>query len=337
MRAWIKTDATISGGNSGGTAVDDDGKLVGIPTQAAAGTGVTPVDARPVLDTNRDGRVDQRDTPMAIGGFINGLRPINLAIPLLEEAGMRVDRQHSHRDQEIAPPATRPPQRYERRRRSQPEFSELLFSLRVTEDSRPIHPTTRIPSGVDEVFASFEYDEMDPGTPWSVVWMSQGKIIIEKEDRWDDEREGRKTVKISNRKGLPDGEYHLVLGIGGKVALEGKMMVGTPTDETDAEVSGMMVDADSDRPVRDGLVIVLKPNAEMREFLRTRDRDLIFSSAETGHDGSFTFKDQLPKGYSYSLVAVAPGYEPVTVEGALRVGETAPEHANIGSIPMERI
>ena len=82
-RAWIKTDATIAGGNSGGTAVNQHGRLIGIPTQAAAGSGVTPVDARPVLDTNKDGRIDQRDTPMAIGGFINGLRPLNLAIDLL--------------------------------------------------------------------------------------------------------------------------------------------------------------------------------------------------------------------------------------------------------------
>nr|BAG55465.1 putative peptidase [uncultured bacterium] len=37
-RAWIKTDATIAGGNSGGTAVSQHGYLVGIPTQAAAGT-----------------------------------------------------------------------------------------------------------------------------------------------------------------------------------------------------------------------------------------------------------------------------------------------------------
>ncbi len=87
-RAWIKTDATIAGGNSGGTAVNAHGQLVGIPTQAAAGAGITPVDARPVVDTNRDGRVDQRDTPMTIGGFINGLRPVNLAKPLLEKIGM---------------------------------------------------------------------------------------------------------------------------------------------------------------------------------------------------------------------------------------------------------
>jgi len=34
-RAWIKTATTIAGGNSGGTAVNDDGELVGVPTQLA--------------------------------------------------------------------------------------------------------------------------------------------------------------------------------------------------------------------------------------------------------------------------------------------------------------
>jgi len=89
-RAWIKTDATIAGGNSGGTAVNEAGQLVGIPTQAAAGSGITPVDARPVVDTTGDGKVDHRDTPMAIGGFINGLRPVNLAKPLLAKVGVQV-------------------------------------------------------------------------------------------------------------------------------------------------------------------------------------------------------------------------------------------------------
>jgi S1-C subfamily serine protease len=56
-RFWIKTDASIAHGNSGGTAVDDDGFLVGIPTAVAAPSGesrvglVRPVElARPIID-----------------------------------------------------------------------------------------------------------------------------------------------------------------------------------------------------------------------------------------------------------------------------------------------
>ncbi|HSJ57831.1 MAG TPA: trypsin-like peptidase domain-containing protein, partial [Anaerolineae bacterium] len=56
-RAWIKTDTTIAGGNSGGTSVDQNGLLVGVPTQAGSGSSGSTVDCRPVADTNRDGRV----------------------------------------------------------------------------------------------------------------------------------------------------------------------------------------------------------------------------------------------------------------------------------------
>ena len=335
-RGWIKTDATIAGGNSGGSAVGQTGLLVGIPTQAAAGSGITPVDARPVLDTNRDGRVDKRDTPMAIGGFINGLRPINLAIPLLEEAGMDVAAARAtNRGTSILPgravgsgPAMP---------KAQPKFTDLLFSGRITSDGRSIHPTTRLPSGLDTVYATFEHAGIERGTPWSVVWMSDGEVIIEQKDIWDEDAYGRKAVKVSNRKGLPDGEYHLVLGIGGSVALEGKVMVGTPVDETDSEVSGRVIDARSGNGVDEALVIVLHPNASLQRFMRERSNNDIFTSTQTDANGQFKFPKQLPKGHAYSLIAAAHGFEPIAVEGALRVSEGAPEHADIGELPMERL
>lgn len=86
-RAWIKTNATIAGGNSGGTAVDEEGRLVGVPTRAGPGgeTGAY-VDCRPLADTNGDGEIDDDDTCVPIGGFINALRPINVAKPLINAA-----------------------------------------------------------------------------------------------------------------------------------------------------------------------------------------------------------------------------------------------------------
>ena len=85
-RGWIKTSATIAGGNSGGTGVDDTGKLIGIPTRGGAGETNDIVDCRPVTDTNGDGSVDNTDTCVPIGGFINSLRPVNVAATVIEKA-----------------------------------------------------------------------------------------------------------------------------------------------------------------------------------------------------------------------------------------------------------
>ena len=86
-RAWIKTSASISGGNSGGTAIDDQGNLIGVPTQSGSGSGSSPdLDCRPENDTNGDGVIDDKDVCVPIGGFINALRPVNLAKPLITQA-----------------------------------------------------------------------------------------------------------------------------------------------------------------------------------------------------------------------------------------------------------
>ena len=68
--AWITTDAVMSGGSSGGTAINDAGELVGIPTQGSE------LDCRPG-DTNRDGVVDVNDIGcIRTGGSLGQLRPI---------------------------------------------------------------------------------------------------------------------------------------------------------------------------------------------------------------------------------------------------------------------
>ncbi|GIW04395.1 MAG: hypothetical protein KatS3mg059_1015 [Thermomicrobiales bacterium] len=75
--AWIDSDATVSGGSSGGTAVNDAGQLIGIPTLA------TELDCRPG-DTNGDGVIDEADAGcIPIGDSFLRMRPVNLAKPLL--------------------------------------------------------------------------------------------------------------------------------------------------------------------------------------------------------------------------------------------------------------
>jgi S1-C subfamily serine protease len=85
-RAYIKTSATIAGGNSGGLVVDGQGHMIAIPTQLGSGSDVQYVDCRVIADTNRDGEVNSLDSCVPTGGFINALRPIKLAVPLIEAA-----------------------------------------------------------------------------------------------------------------------------------------------------------------------------------------------------------------------------------------------------------
>ncbi len=85
-RAFIKTSATIAGGNSGGLASNAQGELIGVPTQLGYGGDDQYVDCRVLADTNRDGYVDDSDNCIPTGGFINALRPLELALPLIEAA-----------------------------------------------------------------------------------------------------------------------------------------------------------------------------------------------------------------------------------------------------------
>lgn len=85
-RGFIKTSATIAGGNSGGMATNSNNELIGVPTQVGYGGEGEIVDCRALADTNGDGITDNRDSCIPTGGFINALRPVKLAVPLIEAA-----------------------------------------------------------------------------------------------------------------------------------------------------------------------------------------------------------------------------------------------------------
>ncbi|MEJ5200720.1 MAG: serine protease [Anaerolineales bacterium] len=85
-RSFIKTSATIAGGNSGGMATNSHNELIGVPTQVGYGGEGDIVDCRALADTNGDGLINTLDSCIPTGGFINALRPIKLAMPLIEAA-----------------------------------------------------------------------------------------------------------------------------------------------------------------------------------------------------------------------------------------------------------
>lgn len=219
-RAWIKTDATIAGGNSGGMAVNMAGQLIGVPTRASAGdTEGDIVDCRPVVDTNRDGVIDDYDTCVPIGGFINGLRPVNLAVSLIEAA-------ESGQQYVTAPAAPVPSGGYDL---SETSFNNLVFSDGVTEDDRPKDLWYALPAGSAQLCAFWDYEGMTDGMSWSAYWFVDGEIdegASYLDETWAGSDTGNWWVCVTSQDSLGDGLYELVLEVEGESMLTDSIFVG---------------------------------------------------------------------------------------------------------------
>ena len=207
-RAWIKTDATIAGGNSGGLAVDANGKLVGVPTIVGSGAGQATVDCRYLTDTNRDGTIDDADTCVTVGGFINGLRPINLAVALIEAAIAG--------DEYVSPiePEPEPTGGFDT---FDVTISNLIFADGVTEDDEPTQVLDAMPSGVTEICGFWDYEGMADGMSWEALWFVDGELSEEGSivgDTWVGGESGNWWACIfDEEKGLDDGLYELIVSV----------------------------------------------------------------------------------------------------------------------------
>jgi len=150
-RAWLRTNAPIPGGMSGGGAYDRQGRLIGVPTIAPAIVGGTPLDCRSVQDTNGDGQVNDLDTCIPLGGFVSALRPARLARRLVRAAALNI-RQHA----DLAPAEFAPPN-------DPPRFSRLFVATGVNAAGMPINVVTSLPAGSATYFLFFDYENMVNG------------------------------------------------------------------------------------------------------------------------------------------------------------------------------
>ena len=221
-RAWIKTDATVAGGNSGGLAANDAGEVIGVPTIAGSSSEVEePVDCRYVADTNRDGFIDEEDNCVTVGGFINGLRPLNLAMPLIDAA--KAGEAYLSPFPEAEPPTAGAFDT------SGVMFSNLIFADGVAADDQPTRVVDAFFSGISEACAFWDYEGMVDGLRWEALWFIDGELdeagsFID--DIWVGGEFGNWWVCVVDEYGLPDGLYEIVLSVEGEVLAGDAVFVG---------------------------------------------------------------------------------------------------------------
>lgn len=198
FRAWIKTDTTISGGNSGGLAADSRGRIVGIPTRAGTDDGRI-TDCRVVADTNGDGRIDQNDACVPIGGFLNGIRPINVALPLIEQARTATPitpSQDTVPGTETAMMAV---------------VSDPVWARGVTSMGAPIDPLVSAPVGIPELCLVWQYEGVPANSEFLAVWNRDGAAdpLVVTRGQTPTDTAGPFSACISSESGIEAGIYEL--------------------------------------------------------------------------------------------------------------------------------
>jgi serine protease Do len=303
-RAWIKTDATIAGGNSGGLAASDAGFIIGVPTTASAGTGGNVTDCRVIQDTNGDGVLDSRDTCIPIGGFINGLRPINLVLPLLKAA---------QSGQQYASPFGGPSQPVASGSGHESFNQVAWYTGTGGADCQLGDPVNSFPSSTYSVAAAFDFSGMTDGESWAEKWTVGGEVLYSSSSF---------TCLYKEQDPLPEGNYHLELYAGenlDRLAQADVVVGGTGGSNPNPNVSqgvvtlyGQVYDANSNNPLPNAEVYVLIPGTTFADWKANNFADGdIFSFTTSDNQGNFTLPDKLVLNVGYSIAVYVNGY-PIT-------------------------
>jgi S1-C subfamily serine protease len=311
-RAWMKTDATIAGGNSGGLAADGNGHIIGIPTSlGAVGSGM---DCRPHQDTNGDGKLDDNDICVPVANFIADVRPINFAEPLIQAA--QSGREYTspyHLPGVVTASGT-----------GGEAWSNFTWLDTSSSDASSCTNTGTTVSSYSAdalcIWAHFDYSGMTDGEQVRELWFSEGASVGDFTYSWEDGENG--SIGTYLGKGgdpMPQGDYYVEFYAGEdlhQIGTTPKIVVGdggggaAPPSTTEDTVTlyGIVTDADSGNPIPDAYVFILSSGITYDDWKNSNwSNDYVETSLQTDIDGAYRITG-FSRNTLFTIVFSVDGY-----------------------------
>jgi len=220
-------------------------------------------------------------------------------------------------------------------------FSNVEFRQADSPLSDPtVSPARTYPDGVNTLYIYFDWEQIAPGTLWTLEWAVDGTVFYRQTSPWNAVETGEDfTMRLSAPGGLPDGTYTVSLLINDILLASEEVTVGIgqlPIDRfaqaQGIQLRGQIVDAETGLGIEGATFLLISEDYSVADF--TWRRDQLYALAITDRNGRFEIDRPLQFDSPYSVLIEVEGYLPVAADGYEITAETL---AEIGGSPIEML
>lgn len=115
-----------------------------------------------------------------------------------------------------------------------PGVANVLFAKAISSKGVARNPAVRFESGIDTIYATFDYANFTNGAKFEFAWYHDGFQIFTDGVVWDFGKEGATWVNVYDDEGLEDGYYELELKYDGAQIYRNGVVVGAEKAATSA-------------------------------------------------------------------------------------------------------
>lgn len=213
-------------------------------------------------------------------------------------------------------------------------FGNTHFTTASTDaEAQAAAPITSFSTGTTAIYALFDWQQIAPGTLWTMRWSVDDEVFYEQTQPWNTVESGQNfLIRLTSPGGVPDGTYKLELFIGklpfgstqARVGI-GQLPIDRFAQATGVQLRGQVLDGETRVGIPGVTVLVISDQFSVSDFTDAWSADQVYSMAVTDSSGNFQIDRLLQPSTPYSIFVVAAGYLPISADAV----ELSPDIASI--------